>query len=481
MSSGTLPLPLVAGVAVAAAGLGALGTYALLTSNKEKGSSSSSSSSSSSTAPRSMTSKSDWQKFDKDYAETELRIIREEEERKQQALLSGSKDEVFLEQMNRTILFYGEDAFDRIRHARVVVVGLGGVGSAAAHVLLRSGVGWMRLVDPDVVTLSSLNRNSLAMRKDVGRAKVTVLKDYFAAISPETTVEAMQMFFTEDLAPTLLQCNPSFVLDCIDNRDTKVALMHYCKVNNIPIISAFGAGSTCDPTKISITDIADTFGCPLGRDVRKHLRLRNVTNGILCVSSIEKDRKKMIPLTDDEIAEVKLQKEQGVKRLLRVGTLGVSMPIPNIFGTAMANAVLNSLSGLPVIFKGEIYVPPSSNESMRWHKILTKTEHHLSKTPPGEVARALSADDLKYVAEHVWGGKSSVSPASEQGRGGMNIARWRRELPLGINNLVILNDVEYAYHKKPATAALPVEKAYPPEIVSRIDHVLRLDTNPDHH
>lgn len=99
--------------------------------------------------------------------------------------------------MNRTLLYYGPEAFEKIKKGFVIVVGVGGVGSAAAHVLLRSGVSRIRIIDPgklttataaltlltfclDLVTLSSLNRNSLAQRQDVGRSKVQVLKGTYA-------------------------------------------------------------------------------------------------------------------------------------------------------------------------------------------------------------------------------------------------------------------------------------------------------------
>ncbi|EFA78582.1 HesA/moeB/thiF family protein [Heterostelium album PN500] len=124
-------------------------------------------------------------------------------------LSSMLEQEIFDEQMNRTMLYYGENGFKKLRESFVIVVGLGGVGGAAAHVLLRSGVKKIRLIDPDLVTISSLNRNVLAARKDVGRSKVETMKSYFNAICPEVEVEAIQTFFSAEVADTLLGGNPT--------------------------------------------------------------------------------------------------------------------------------------------------------------------------------------------------------------------------------------------------------------------------------
>eukprot|EP01112_Ceratiomyxa_fruticulosa_P008524 TRINITY_DN2210_c0_g1_i1.p1 TRINITY_DN2210_c0_g1~~TRINITY_DN2210_c0_g1_i1.p1 ORF type:complete len:498 (-),score=117.90 TRINITY_DN2210_c0_g1_i1:46-1458(-) len=462
------------GAVLASSTISALSTYLLLKYlNKPSESSNPNIQTETNNAPSSSSSSQPHRiHFDKDFAESEIRKIRYEESEKQKSLLeSGQSNEIYEEQNNRTKLFYGEEAFNNIKNAFVIVVGLGGVGSAAAHTLLRSGVGRLRLIDPDVVTLSSLNRNALAQRKDVGRTKAQVLKDYFAKISPETRVEALQMFFTYDLAPTLLEGNPTYVLDCIDNKETKVALMYYCKQHGIPIISSFGAGSSCDPTKISVTDIADTFGCPLGRDIRRELRIKGVTEGILCVSSAEKNRKKMIPLTETEVEEIRAQKSQGVVRLLRVGTLGVSMPIPSIFGTAMANAILNSLAGLPVIFRGEVIVPPSMHEAARCAKLLAKTEHFLNNTPQSKTLAEISPDLLRYVLEQVWHSESSINVDS---RGILTVARWRPERPLTVDNMVVLTEKEHNFHKKVKV----VEESYPEDVVKRIDSVLAKERQP---
>ncbi|KAF2071539.1 hypothetical protein CYY_007138 [Polysphondylium violaceum] len=372
------------------------------------------------------------------------------------------REEIFNEQMNRTMLYYGEEGFKKIRGAFVIVVGLGGVGSPAAHTLVRSGVRKIRLIDPDLVTLSSLNRNALAQRKDVGRSKVETMKAYFHDICPEVEVEAYQTFFTGDLSEKLLAGEPDYVLDCIDNTTTKVELLTYCHTNKIRVISAFGAGSSSDPTKINITDISYTFGCNFGREVRRLLKVNGITTGILCVYSTEAHRKKLIPLTEQEL---EILKEQEVKPTLRVRTLGVSMPIPVIFGTSMACNVLNDLAGIPTVVAEEKRTPPPLTEYTRIFKLFIKKEMAIYHTPPTHLRKMMGAVDIRYLVDDIFAGKSIVSMSTSPN---MILYRWRPENPIALNNIVYLTQKEGEIHE----SLKSVESHYSPQDIERIDKIL---------
>ncbi|EGG21673.1 HesA/moeB/thiF family protein [Cavenderia fasciculata] len=372
------------------------------------------------------------------------------------------QEQIFDEQMNRTMLYYGEENFKKIRGAFIIVVGLGGVGGAAAHVLLRSGVKKIRLIDPDLVTISSLNRNVLAQRKDVGRSKVEMMKSYFAAICPEVEVEAFQTFFTGDLAPQLLGGKPDYVLDCIDNTETKVQLLTYCHQNGLPVMSSFGAGSSSDPTKINICDLAFTFGCPFGKEVRRLLRVNGITSGIPCVYSTETHRKKLIPLTEEEKELLKTQ----VKSTLRVRTLGVSMPIPTIFGSTMGNACLNALVGLPLVLEEEKRAPPAMGEYNKMLKVITKMEQVVFHTSPLLVRKMIDSTTLRYLVDEVYGGCSGVSGENKQT---LTTRRWRPELPLAPSNIVVLTCKEAEAHERQTS---PVQERYSAEVVAKIDQIL---------
>ncbi|KAM9962637.1 hypothetical protein ACTFIR_005553 [Dictyostelium discoideum] len=372
------------------------------------------------------------------------------------------QEEIFNEQMDRTKLYYGEEGFEKIRESFVVVVGLGGVGGAAAHVLLRSGVKKLRLIDPDLVTLSSLNRNALATRNDVGRSKVEVMKQHFHDICPEVEVEAIQTFFTGELAPKLLHGKPDYVLDCIDNTQTKVELLTYCKRENLRVISSFGAGSSSDPTKVHISDISYTFGCPFGREVRRMLKLNGIQDGILCVYSTEVHRKKLIPLTEDEL---KLLNEQAVKPTLRVRTLGVSMPIPLIFGTAMSCNVLNDIVGIKTILEEDKRTPPPLTEYTRLFKLLVKKDLIMHRTPPTHLKKFMGPLDIRYIIDEIYEKKSGISG---QQSSVLIVIRWRPEKPCAPNNLIYLSQAEAEIHEKVTN----IDQHYPKEVVERIDKLL---------
>ena len=127
----------------------------------------------------------------------------------------------------------------------MVVVGLDGVGSHTTNMLARAGVGRLRLVDFDNVTVSSLNRNACARRADVGLPKVEVCRQYFADVlpPPHQTVETVNRMFTAEAAAELLGGQPDYVVDAIDDTNTKAALIQYCVDHKLPIIISAGAGA----------------------------------------------------------------------------------------------------------------------------------------------------------------------------------------------------------------------------------------------
>jgi tRNA A37 threonylcarbamoyladenosine dehydratase len=191
---------------------------------------------------------------------------------------------------------------DRIRKSFVVVVGLGGVGSHAAHMLVRSGVQRLRLIDFDQVTLSSLNRHAVATHSDVGTAKAVCLAEHFENICPHATIEPIVDLFTLERAEQLLDGHADYVLDCIDNIDTKIELIKYCVDRNIKIISSMGSGAKADPSRICIADISYTQEDALARSVRKRLRKLGIEYGVPVVYSLEKPGEiGLLPLEDEKV------------------------------------------------------------------------------------------------------------------------------------------------------------------------------------
>ncbi|GAB2287670.1 hypothetical protein Dimus_022037 [Dionaea muscipula] len=176
-------------------------------------------------------------------------------------------DEIVSEQLTRNIQFIGFESQQKISRAYVVVIGLGGVGSHAASMLLRSGVGRLLLVDFDQVSLSSLNRHAVATREDVGMPKAICLKKHFSSIFPECQIDARVTLYDASTEEEILSGNPDFVLDCIDNIDTKVALLAACVRRDLRVLSATGAGARADPTRIRVADLRESTNDPLSRAV----------------------------------------------------------------------------------------------------------------------------------------------------------------------------------------------------------------------
>ncbi|ETS61436.1 hypothetical protein PaG_04468 [Moesziomyces aphidis] len=192
--------------------------------------------------------------------------------RKRQPSVEQWDESLIREQLSRNYSFLGEEGMSAIRNAFVIVVGAGGVGSWAALMLLRSGVSKLRLIDFDQVSLSSLNRHACATLEDVGRPKVVCCAEKFAQIAPWAKLEAWVELFRGDEAERLLGGNPTYVVDAIDNIDTKVELLRFCAERKIKVISSMGAGAKSDPSRIQISDISVTSEDPLARSVRRRLR-----------------------------------------------------------------------------------------------------------------------------------------------------------------------------------------------------------------
>lgn len=193
----------------------------------------------------------------------------------------------------------------------MVVVGCGGVGSHATSALARSGVSNIRLIDFDQVTLSSLNRHAVATLADVGTAKVHCLRKRLEQVAPWVIFDCRNELFSERVASVQLEAwdgrRPDYIIDAIDNIDSKVALLKYCHEHALPVISSMGAGCKSDPTSVFIGDISSSLEDPLSRATRRRLRALGVAEGIPVVYSTEKPgagKAQLLPLPDESVAEV---------------------------------------------------------------------------------------------------------------------------------------------------------------------------------
>ncbi|MBO5755074.1 MAG: tRNA threonylcarbamoyladenosine dehydratase [Clostridia bacterium] len=178
------------------------------------------------------------------------------------------------ERFSRSEALLGEGATERLRGRHVAVFGLGGVGSYLVEALARMGVGHLTLIDKDVYTESNLNRQLYALPSTLGRKKTEVAAERVAAIDPAIEVTTCDTFVLPETLASLPIEGADYLADAIDTVSAKIALALYAKENNVPVLSAMGAGNKLDPTAFRIADIEKTKGCPLARVIRTELKKR---------------------------------------------------------------------------------------------------------------------------------------------------------------------------------------------------------------
>ncbi|KAF2751358.1 hypothetical protein M011DRAFT_111781 [Sporormia fimetaria CBS 119925] len=337
-------------------------------------------------------------------------------------------DDLILEQLARNRVFLKDEGLEKLRSAFIIVVGCGGVGSHAAAALARSGASKLRLIDFDQVTLSSLNRHAVATLADVGTPKVHCIRRRLEQITPWTQFDCRNELFGEStaeqqLAPLNGQA-PDFVIDAIDNIDSKVALLHYCYKDKIPVISSMGAGCKSDPTKLFIGDISASTDDPLSRSTRRRLRAMGVKDGIPVVYSTERPgpgKAELLPLAEEEFAKGNVG-ELGVLADFRVRILPVLGTMPAMFGLSVANHVILEISGYP-----HEYLPSKSRDKMYDGILgaLQGAEERLARHRGFDAQGLripLTQDDVGYLVDEVYHGRSVVSGLSTR----LCLIRWNR-------------------------------------------------------
>lgn len=167
---------------------------------------------------------------------------------------------------------YGERALAAFVEARVVVVGIGGVGSWTVEALARSGIGCIRMVDLDEICLTNVNRQLHAMDGQIGRQKTAAMADRVRAINPACELEVIEGFFTERSVDEVLGGGISGVIDAIDSMKHKALLLAECKRRGLPVVTCGGAGGKRDATRISVRDLAFCGKDALLHQLRKNLR-----------------------------------------------------------------------------------------------------------------------------------------------------------------------------------------------------------------
>jgi tRNA A37 threonylcarbamoyladenosine dehydratase len=271
-------------------------------------------------------------------------------------------------QFTRTEILIGSEALSKLHFARVAVIGLGGVGSYAAEALARAGIGKFLLIDFDVVNLSNLNRQLLALHSSLDQPKTELLRQRILDINPDADVEICNTFlaqenraailgkpaviqgnsgaFAESVIPAQAEIQNSepqsdtqpldYILDAIDSLGPKIGLIEYAIKNGFRIISVMGAGNRLDPSQIQISTLSKSWNCPLAKRVRKFLRRRGVTTDYPVIFSSETPIK---PIEDEETEADEIIIHRGRERKI-IGSISY---MPAILGMMAASVVIRDL------------------------------------------------------------------------------------------------------------------------------------------
>lgn len=179
-------------------------------------------------------------------------------------------------QFSRTELLIGKDGIEKLQNSKVVIFGIGGVGSYVVEALARAGIGHIVIVDYDKYDITNINRQLGAMHSTIGKYKVDVMKERILDINPTATVEAYRPDQIEGEESNIVDSTFTYVVDAIDTMPNKLNLIEKCKKENVKIITGTGTGNKLDATKFEVADIYNTSVCPVCKILRKELKKRNI-------------------------------------------------------------------------------------------------------------------------------------------------------------------------------------------------------------
>lgn len=187
---------------------------------------------------------------------------------------------------SRTETLIGKDSLNILKNSKVIVFGIGGVGSFTVESLCRCGIGEISLVDFDTIDITNVNRQIHALLNNIGKYKVDEMKKRIELINPDIKVNIFKEKLEKDNIEKFNLKYYDYVVDAIDTITSKIYLIKYCFENNIKVISAMGAGNKLDPTRFKVVDIYKTSGCPLARVMRRELKKLGIKK-LKCVCSDE--------------------------------------------------------------------------------------------------------------------------------------------------------------------------------------------------
>ncbi|WP_051280111.1 tRNA threonylcarbamoyladenosine dehydratase [Anaerovorax odorimutans] len=177
---------------------------------------------------------------------------------------------------NRTCMLIGTEKMKEINNQKIIIFGIGGVGGYVVESLVRAGIEKIAIVDYDVVDITNINRQIIALHSTVNRLKTEVMADRIKDINPDAEIKIFDYKLGEENIDLFNLEKYDYIVDAIDDVKAKLLLIKRAKELNVPIISSMGTGNKLDPSKFKIADISKTHTCPLARVIRRELAKNNI-------------------------------------------------------------------------------------------------------------------------------------------------------------------------------------------------------------
>ncbi|EJS43497.1 YHR003C [Saccharomyces arboricola H-6] len=348
-------------------------------------------------------------------------------------------EDLFREQLARNYAFLGEEGMRKVKEQFIIIVGAGELGSWVCTMLIRSGCQKIMIIDPDNISIESLNTHCCAVLSDVGKPKVECLKEHLSKIAPWSEIKTSAKAWTKENSEELFFADsdsPTFVVDCLDNLESKVDLLEYAHNNKINVISSMGIATKSDPTRVSINDISMTEFDPISRCVRRKLRKRGIVTGIPVVFSnemLDPRRDNILSSIDDECCAINASRDHALRHLPELGTM------PGIFGLSIATWILTKVSGYPMK-KNEV------KNRIKFHDgILETFQRQMTRFSEGNHQSSLiGLKEVGYIVEEIFRGKSPISGYSTK----LALTKWDADKEVSLTNLVLLTKDEQEIHEK---------------------------------
>lgn len=256
---------------------------------------------------------------------------------------------------NRSRLLLGDDSMNKLDDLKVIIFGVGGVGSWCAEGLVRSGVGHLTIVDSDRVCITNVNRQMMATSNTIGMVKVEALKQRLMEINPDVQIETVQAIYSQETADRFDLDSFDFVVDAIDSLKDKASLILHATRSKAKFLSSMGAALKLDPTKIEVAEFWKVKGCPLARALRQRFKKRHEfpARKFLCVFSEEVLSNKgkesscgtdrcVCPKSTNAPGEARLANHEWCSSKAQIN--GSLMHITAIFGLTIAGLIIKEAS-----------------------------------------------------------------------------------------------------------------------------------------